>query len=92
MFKESGAIYEVFITLKRDKKGMRYVFCRFEKVEDVCLIAIELDSIIIRRRKIHPNIPRLKREEQVRDHGNYQRWWEKKDRGNEKNATRRARA
>lgn len=53
------------------------------------LIVIELDSIIIKGRKIHPNIPRLKREERVGDHGNYQRWWEKKDKGNEKNATPR---
>lgn len=34
IFKEYGNIQEVVIHPKRDKRGKRYTFCRFSKVQD----------------------------------------------------------
>lgn len=44
---------------KRDKKGRRYGFVRFRKVGNESELAIKLDNIFIRGRKLYANIPRF---------------------------------
>lgn len=61
IFKEYGLVVVVMIPAKRDKKGRRYGFVRFRKYGDGRLLAIKLDNIFIKGRKLYANIPRFSR-------------------------------
>ncbi|CAK8576317.1 unnamed protein product [Lathyrus sativus] len=61
VFKQYGLVLEVAIPPKGDKCGKRFGFVRFKNVEDIRLLAIKLDIIMIRERKIYGNILKLHR-------------------------------
>ncbi|XP_058783963.1 uncharacterized protein LOC131658712 [Vicia villosa] len=69
-FKDYGLVMEVAIPAKRNKQGMRYGFVRFRKVENERDMAIKLDNIFIRGRKLYANIPRFNRDKRLaaKDH------------------------
>ncbi|XP_058727198.1 uncharacterized protein LOC131598634 [Vicia villosa] len=62
IFKDFGDIDEVFIPMRKDKRGKWYGFVRFFNMEEARLMAIKLDNIFIGSRKIHANLPRFDRE------------------------------
>lgn len=61
-FSHYGAVMEVVIPPKRDKRGKRFGFVRFRDVRESERFAVELDNIIIGSKKIHVNLPRFQRE------------------------------
>lgn len=62
VFKEFGDINEVVITPRRDKRGKRFKFARFNNVENERMLAVKLDNIVIGTKKIHANVPKFNRE------------------------------
>lgn len=61
VFKEHGLVDEVVKPPRRDREGRRYGFVRFRKVCDEKLLAVQLDNIFIKSKKLHANIPRFQR-------------------------------
>lgn len=61
LFRCNGDIVEVNIAPFRNKIGKRFGFARFNKVEDVRMLAVRLNNIIIDGKKIHANPPRFSR-------------------------------
>ncbi|CAK8530449.1 unnamed protein product [Lathyrus sativus] len=59
IFKEYGRVLEVVIPPKRDKRGKRYKFVRLKNVDDEKLMAIKLDSVMIKGRKLYTNVPKF---------------------------------
>lgn len=64
-FKELGDVDEVVIPPRRDKRGSRYGFVRFQNVANEKLMAIKLDSLMLEGRKIFVNISRFQRQMKV---------------------------
>ncbi|XP_058758617.1 uncharacterized protein LOC131631862 [Vicia villosa] len=60
-----GDIEEVVIPPKRNKLGKRFGFARFKEGEDARLLAVKLDNVIIDGKKIHANLPRFNRSQEV---------------------------
>ncbi|CAJ2661781.1 unnamed protein product [Trifolium pratense] len=67
VFQNYGDIVEVVIPARRDRRGERFGFARFEKVTDIRRFEYELDGIIIGRDKISVNISRFQRPERQHD-------------------------
>ncbi|CAJ2667747.1 unnamed protein product [Trifolium pratense] len=67
IFHKYGDIVEVVIPDRRDKRGRRFGFARFENVSNTRSFEYELDGIIIGRDKISVNISRFQREVRQRD-------------------------
>ncbi|PNY01681.1 hypothetical protein L195_g024982 [Trifolium pratense] len=67
VFQHYGDIVEVVIPARRDKRGERFGFARFVKVDDIRRFEYELDEIIIGRDKISVNISRFQRQERQND-------------------------
>lgn len=61
IFNGYGLVMEVAIPPRRDKKGRRFRFLRFKKVENERVLATKLDNIFIRGRKLYSNVPRFNR-------------------------------
>lgn len=61
IFKEYGEIEEVSIPSRRDKRGKRYNFARFDNVKDVRILASKLGSIFFGKTKLYSNILRFHR-------------------------------
>lgn len=57
----NGDIVEVNIAPYRNKLGRRFGFARFNRVEDVRMLAVRLHNIVIDGKKIHANPPRFSR-------------------------------
>lgn len=57
--KEFGELDEVVIPPKRDRRGRIYGFARFLNVADEKYLAIKLDSVILKGRKLFANLPRF---------------------------------
>ncbi|CAK8575343.1 unnamed protein product [Lathyrus sativus] len=66
VFKLYGLVSKVFIATRLDKKGRRYDFVRFRKVNDERILAVKLDNIQIQGRKLHTNVPRFQRTTSVK--------------------------
>ncbi|CAK8534101.1 unnamed protein product [Lathyrus sativus] len=62
VFKVYGVISEVFFSAKRDKRGNRFGFAKFQKVHDPRILACNLDSIVLEGKKIYVNIPKFSKE------------------------------
>ncbi|CAK8577194.1 unnamed protein product [Lathyrus sativus] len=60
-----GLVSEVFVPHRRDKRGNRYGFIRYKKVTNVRVMATRLDNIFIKGRKLHTNVSRFQRKENV---------------------------
>ncbi|PNX93423.1 hypothetical protein L195_g016577 [Trifolium pratense] len=63
VFQKYGDIAEVVIPARRDRRGERYGFARFDNVIDIRKFEYELDGIIIGRDKLSVNISRFQRPE-----------------------------
>lgn len=61
LFGYIGNVVKVSIAPRRNKVGKHFGFARFRKVKDSRLLAISLDNVQIRGRKIHVNEPRFER-------------------------------
>lgn len=57
IFKGYGLVMKVAIPPRRDKKGRRYEFMRFGKVDNERELATKLVNIFTRGRKLYANIP-----------------------------------
>ncbi|KAI5444628.1 hypothetical protein KIW84_013049 [Lathyrus oleraceus] len=79
IFKEFGIVMEVFIPTGRDKRGKRHGFVQFKKVKEERIMAVKLDNIQIKGRKIFANAQRVVRKnmsgvEGVEGKRNLRRW------------------
>lgn len=61
IFKEYGKVEELIIPMKREKRGKRYGFLKFQNIWDDKLFATKLDNIFIESKKLFANIPRFRR-------------------------------
>lgn len=59
IFKECEDMEEMTIPPKRDKRGKRHGFTRFNNIQDERVFVGRLDNIIIRNKKIFANIPKF---------------------------------
>ncbi|CAK8541027.1 unnamed protein product [Lathyrus sativus] len=56
-----GAIDEVAILSKKDKRGRKYGFVRFFEVADVRRLMLKMDNLFIEGRKLHADLSRFSR-------------------------------
>lgn len=56
IFRDFSDADEVVIPPKKDRRGKRYMFVRFKKVEDVRLTMVKLENIIIEGKKNYANV------------------------------------
>lgn len=59
--KKCGEVEELIVPVKRDKRGKKYDFLRFQNIWDDKLFAIKLDNIFIGSKNFFANIPRFRR-------------------------------
>lgn len=57
------------ISPKRNRSGKQFGFARFIDVEDSRLLDVKLDNILINNVKIHANVPKFIRTENVVSEG-----------------------
>lgn len=59
--KEYGELEDIVVPPRRDRRGRRYGFSRFQNVKDEKMLSIKLDNIILEGRKLYANLPRFQR-------------------------------